>query len=201
MIKSFKEFLNESPYVTDENPDVLGTTFPSTSKDALDREYEFLFRIKGMLVYKNKKSPPNRVHLRGVAERAVNGRHQVIFNLSGTTMIEDYMLRVSGIKNPLQIQQVHTYTDYAIQGLGRHVYLALVDHGYTIVSDKVQLEGGMYLWQSIIRNRPSGYVVGVWNGKTRRYSHIDDFNVTYDKIWTSGDDTSGRKMLLILAKK
>lgn len=189
-MKSFGEFINEAPYVTDETPDVLDNSFGETSTNTLNTEYDFLFKTNNVSIYIRKTR--DGIILRGVIFNKSKERHPIVFVLKAENKLTDYILRLQ-LKNPIQVRNVQVSDEYTRGGLAHTVYKKLVDIGYTVVSDRVQLVGGMELWKKFLATNNN---VKVWNSKKHAYVDEKDINI----IWTSGDDSTGRNYLLVMAK-
>jgi hypothetical protein len=201
-MKSFKEYLKESPYVTDEGPSVLQNTFPSISSDRIKRDLKLLFNVNGVDVYEDIN---NRSELRliGVEDKKSDiwsgeHRYKVVIRLQATKIISSYMLRGG---NNIQIKNVEIVDTKQGEGTLSAVYINLVKLGYTVVSDKIQLVGGMNLWKSLIKKDLSAFNIQVWNVKKNSYIGAPGVDVPLDIIWTSNDNTSGKNLLLVISKK
>lgn len=94
-------------------------------------------------------------------------------------------------------------------GLAPFVYMALVQDGFTVVSDTAQFNGGIGLWKKLARE--AGYVDMKVNILDDEYGFTKDAdgklidyngtNIENHQIWTSGDDYTGEHTLLVLTLK
>ena len=92
----------------------------------------------------------------------------------------------------LQVDNVGTIDKYKSIGLAHHLYAALIDHGYAIISDEIQYNGGKKLWKKIAKNNKKyAYVVYILDVQ-RNELYCDDngipieydaSNIADDRIW------------------
>ena len=102
----------------------------------------------------------------------------------------------------LQIDRVATVPRFESQGLASSVYAALINSGYTVVSDNIQYLGGKLLWKRIARESGS-YDVHIYDRDNEDYLRDDNgepikydaSNINDDVIWKKGKP--GRRFILL----
>ena len=104
------------------------------------------------------------------------------------------------IKNPLQVSSVYLSAELRGSGVASKAYKALVDNGFTVLSDSTQTSSGQALWQRLIANGFKIYVIdeddGVVCDKNGCPILFDGSNIK--NVWTYDNDYSGFHKILKL---
>jgi len=97
----------------------------------------------------------------------------------------------------LQVNRVRTSEGFQGLGIATSAYIKLAKSGYVILSDSTQFSDGKHLWKKIIdESEIQKYhidIIDVEKGIIGQYDDLAD-----DRIWTSGYDFSGERILLAL---
>lgn len=101
-------------------------------------------------------------------------------------------------KRPIvQVNRVRTSEGFQGLGIAASAYIKLAKVGYVVLSDSTQFSDGKHLWKKLIdESEGQKYhidVIDVELGIIGQYDDLDD-----SRIWTSGYDFSGERILLAL---
>lgn len=193
---TLEEFIrmNESPEIIDQPESVVDPGIRTMSPEALKRSFKKILSEGDVDVYFSEGS--SGITLRGVLRKLLpNGRYELVFDM----VLYPYYK----IKNGMQVRSVWVKPRYRTGGISKSVYLKLVDMGYIIISDKVQLIGGYQLWKSLIKTSP--YVIRVYNTQKGEFvvfdgtTELNGSNLKEDDIWKSG--SAGRELVLYMSKR
>lgn len=215
-----KELLEMAPYhAKGENPPEhwKKSLDISISKSALERDYSFL----SSLDINPAIDDAEILHFYMLNEgRTIHGgyfiideigeeRLKIVFVLTfkANNTLKAYPKDINK-KLLLQVSKVNTNSQFGRIGIASFVYQSLIQKGFIILSDTVQLDGGKALWQKMskysqikdykirIIDDETGYLKR--NGKILEY---DGSNISDDEIWTTEMNFDGEHTLLIMSLK
>lgn len=190
------------------------------SVDAFEREYSLLTKYN--VNYDGGEPVTVVVGLRHDKTGAVSGdlfkdpqenRWYVHIRINLTFHEEPQQSEIPG--DVLQVDTVIAGTGTKSQGQGYNLYKALVDGGYTLLSDNVQYIGGKKLWDKIIRKAVAdGYQVYIlkgdklMRGEDGKAIHFDGHNIDHNQVWKKpggaaerAQDQEAYHTLLVATKK
>jgi len=109
--------------------------------------------------------------------------------------------------NVIQVDVVIASPSIKSQGQGYNLYKALIDNGYTLLSDNCQYIGGRKLWDKVIRKAVGeGYKVYVLKGEqlirdaNGNPIAFDGSNIPHDQIWGKPGSLDHHHTLLVATK-
>jgi len=106
-----------------------------------------------------------------------------------------------GYKNVLQTSEVGTVQEFRDRGYASSLYLTLLDHGNTLISDYYQYDGARNLWKGL-----QGYGIKLdifdeyENAITKEHKIIHTDFDSMDKEWSKDPNTEGLRYLFIAFK-
>lgn len=113
---------------------------------------------------------------------------------------------VEKLNNPLHVDSVYSVSEKNGAGYGYFLYKALLDAGFTLVSDNVQYLGGKALWMKIVRRAArddhsvyilqNGELIKDENGRPIVY---DGTNIPDDVIWSTKKTSKEHYYTLLVA--
>lgn len=200
------EIIRESPFHVPDDMEPKWTEDAAISNRAIIREFIYL----GTLERENNYDffLHRDLHRAIVTTKAIGNltkeeKNKLLVDLHFKTKI------VLPVKNQLQVELVTTHKKYRILSLASILYIVLARHGYTVVSDLYQYNGGVALWEKIGRESEArNYAVRIWNIKQNDWMRDQNNeilkwngeNLAYHEIWQYIGDTESEEKLLTLSK-
>jgi len=202
-MKSFKQFIKESPYLMDGN---LGSPNYSGyhTDSAVKRMYDILMtkNVDGVdFLFVRLKADHGVIRVLTSSET-----DDTRFIIVGSLHMKSKMTFKSPYKNTVQVDRAHIESKYQGYGLFAYLYESLIHAGYVVASDATQFEPGKALWKRIARDSAgNGLKVRLFDGDdVLQYGGkdiiYDGSNVPDSLIWSTGQDYSGFNIVLIASK-
>jgi hypothetical protein len=204
----YRELLENPPEYIDSEMTRMKGRFNAISQQTIDRNYTILskYEYDGLtnliLIANDLKSATIGTWENIENEERLQLKIRLVFHeelqLGSETPEFD-------LKNVLQVDVVEVMTTTG-EGYGYQLYKAIINAGYTLISDNVQYRGGKALWDKIITKSATDLhnVYVIQNGKflkDRQKNPIkfNGTNLPSDAVW--GDDPEHHYALLMVSNK
>jgi hypothetical protein len=198
-MKTFKEFLSESPLYNDKELDIpLKIRHPLNNKsmEHLKESFKFFTNVDFLQIWFDEKT-----FLVGQPYRDEDDEELfsigMIIRTRGNTMFPTTPSDIIPGKNSFQVSWAEISTDFANVGIARKVYLKIIEMVGSLTSDNEQYKGAKRLWKSLARN----VTVNVWDGNIESYIKDDNGSlltlrsIDDSKVW--GKTPNYRNVLLV----
>lgn len=202
-MKSFKEFMTESPYLASGHFEWKKSDSGFHSRVAFERIYSVVdaTRLNGVLFFFCVMK-----HFSPVIARVFVEENGGFLCVAEVKFKKTLTFKPSPVKNLIQVHSANTAEEYQSFGLVSHLYVSLIAKGYAVASDATQFTPGANLWKHIARESTMrGLKVRLFNGEEFMKKNGKDViyngsNVDDSLIWSSGEDFAGYGIILIAAK-
>lgn len=200
------EIIIESPFHIPDDMEPRWIEDAAISNRAIEREFIYLGTLERDIKYDffvHKERITALVTTKAIGSLTKEEKNKILVDLKFKTKV------VLPVKNQLQVNLIVSNKEYRDRGLASILYVVLARHGYTVVSDLYQYNGGVALWEKIGRESEArNYAVRIWN--IRQNDWIKDEkgevlrwngeNLTYHEIWQHIGDIESEEKLLTLSK-
>lgn len=202
---TYTKFLNEAPNHLDGNApfedDIENNRVGDISKGGIERDYKLLKDnfFKNFSLYKNTTGNYYCIGDWYIDDISKKERFGVISDVSFRhTKLRTKQKQLQN-KNIIEIDIVHTTRTWRNNGISSKLYKYLLDEGYTIMSDSIQYDGAVKLWQGF--TTVPNTVIWIYNKKEDKIISKYTEKTPYPSVWSDNDDDSKANIRLVFSNK